>query len=98
MNLKSIKGFLQNGKNEKEIFSTLVTPYPNLAKSLFKDYKIIDVTGTTEVYPFPIFDVVGIGETLRRNKKYIAEELFESESIIIKKFNYDIDDEERKWR
>jgi len=42
--------------------------------------------------------VVGIGETLRRNKKYIAEELFESESIIIKKFNYDIDDEERKWR
>lgn len=95
-NLEEIKN--NYGKNEKEIFSTLVTPYPNLAKSLFKDYKIIDVTGTTEVYPFPIFDVVGIGETLRRNKKYIAEELFESESIIIKKFNYDIDDEERKWR
>ncbi|NOZ81813.1 MAG: hypothetical protein GXO63_01555, partial [Candidatus Micrarchaeota archaeon] len=68
------------------IVSTVVTPYPNICKSIFKNHKIIGVSGTTEVYPFSVFDVVSTGETLKRNKKRITKKILHSEAVVVKRW------------
>ncbi len=67
------------------IRSTIVTPYPNICKTVFKDYEIIGVSGTTEVYPFSVFDVVSSGETLKRNKKRVTKKILYSEAVVVRR-------------
>ncbi len=84
-NVEELESFYHMEKSA--IVSAIVTPYPNICKIIFKDCNVIGVSGTAEVYPFAVFDVVSTGETLKRNKKRIVKKLLYSEAIVVRRWD-----------